>query len=77
VDVEFGLDIGIAPPGFDDPSITGTRPTYWFAQAGSPTAQAHHGTLVFIDDVSMLAGAGDVLLRLRSLALELYATTCR
>jgi hypothetical protein len=74
VDVEFGLDLVVASARI---RRSGARPEHDLATGLRRLAhrqrQNHHGTLVFIDDVSLLAGAGDVLLRLRALSLELYA----
>jgi hypothetical protein len=75
VDVELGLELGIASARI---RRSGDHPhhdlTTGLRRLAHRQRQARRGTLVFIDDVSMLANAGDVLLRLRALALELYAT---
>jgi hypothetical protein len=74
VEVEVGFDFGVASAKVRRP---GDLPERDLARSLRKLArrqlEAHRATLVFIDDVSMLAGAGDVLLRLRALALELYA----
>jgi hypothetical protein len=74
VEVELGFDLGVASATVRRP---GDRPERDLARSLRRLArrqlEAHRSTLVFVDDVSMLTGAGDVLLRLRALALELYA----
>ncbi len=73
-EIELGLDLGIATARLRRPGDGAERDlASCLRKLARRQREARHTTLVFIDDVSMLPGAADVLLRLRALALELYA----
>lgn len=74
LDVELGLDIGIADARIRRPSRDPEREL----RAALRRLVERHGhegrsVLVLLDDVDLLPTTGDVLLRLRACALELYA----
>ncbi len=74
LDLEFGLDVGFAEARIRRPS----RDTEHELRAALKRLIERRGgedrsVLVLIDDVDLLPAAGDVLLRLRACALELYA----
>jgi hypothetical protein len=74
LDLEFGLDVGIAEARIRRPS----RDTEHELRAALKRLVERRGgedrsVLVLIDDVDLLPAASDLLLRLRACALELYA----
>jgi hypothetical protein len=74
LDVELGLDIGIADARIRRPSRDPERELR-AALRRLVEHHAHEGrsVIVLLDDVDLLPMTGDVLLRLRACALELYA----
>lgn len=71
---EFGLELGVASARVRRP-VRDPERDLQSALRRLAERQARNGrsALVFIDDVTMLPASGDVLLRLRAIALELYA----
>ncbi len=74
LDLEFGLDVGIAEARIRRPS----RDTEHELRAALKRLVERRGgedrsVLVLIDDVDLLPAPGDLLLRLRACALEMYA----
>jgi hypothetical protein len=74
LEVELGLDIGIADARIRRPSRDPERELR-AALRRLVEHQAHQrrSVIVLLDDVDLLPAIGDVLLRLRACALELYA----
>ena len=74
LDVELGLDVGVARARIRRPSRDPERELR-AALRRLVEHQAHRqrAVIVLIDDVDLLPMTGDVLLRLRACALELYA----
>jgi hypothetical protein len=74
LDVELGVDIGIADARIRRPSRDPERELR-AALRRLVEHHAHEGrsVIVLLDDVDLLPATGDVLLRLRACALELYA----
>jgi len=75
VDMELGIDIGIADARIRRPSREAEREL----RAALRRLVEHHrrerrSVIVMLDDVDLLPLTGDVLLRLRACALELYAS---
>jgi hypothetical protein len=74
LDVELGLDVGIAKARIHRPSRDPERELRAaLRRLIEHQTQRHRAAIVLIDDVDLLPMTGDVLLRLRACALELYA----
>jgi hypothetical protein len=73
VDLEVGLDVGVAEARFRRPAREVEKEL-----RGALRLSAHlgenHTLVVMVDDVDLVATPGDALLQLRAIALELYAT---
>lgn len=74
VEFEFGLELGIASAKVRRPVRDPERDVRSaLRRLAERQATRHRSVLVFVDDVTMLPASSDVLLRLRAMALELYA----
>lgn len=74
VEFEFGLELGVASARVRRPVRDPERDLQSaLRRLTKRQARRERGVLIFVDDVSMLPASSDVLLRLRAIALELYA----
>jgi hypothetical protein len=72
VDLEVGLDVGVAEARLRKPMRQADKELRAVLRRGAPGGD-HHTLVVMIDDVDLVATPGDALLQLRAVALELYA----
>jgi hypothetical protein len=73
VEVEVGLDVGVAAARFRRARQNGERELRAALRHFAKAGRAARAAIVAIDDVDLVGDPGDALLELRAAALELYA----
>jgi hypothetical protein len=72
VDLELGLDVGVAEARFRKPAQVVEKELRGALRRGGRVGD-RHTLVVMVDDVDLVVTRGDALLQLRAIALELYA----
>ena len=72
IDLELGLDVGVAEARFRKPAQVVEKELRGALRRGGRVGD-RHTLVVMVDDVDLVVTRGDALLQLRAIALELYA----